>query len=124
MKRKFEHDGTWQPFGDQFLWACRICANVGSLKCAECKSEKKPGFEFDCYKYMKLCQEFSKESFFWDDKYWCIGGMRNSGKIFFLEQMLGHTRAELKEVREARDAYKQLADELSGIIKEMLRRGK
>lgn len=72
-----KHYGRWQPVGDQYQWACKVCFCEGSLACIDCKSGKKAGFEFDCDKYVKLCQEFSKERFFCDgDKVWPISGER------------------------------------------------
>ena len=49
----------WQPVGEQFAVACRVCAKEGTLDCCDCMCEKTPSFEFDPRKYIKLCQEIT-----------------------------------------------------------------
>ena len=119
--------GKWQPIGDQFPAACSVCAHrrdtVMTVICKNCRMEKESGFEFDPNRLVESYRDRNKEKFLFDgEKYYAVGGMRGAGKILHLELMLDRTRAELKEVREARDAYKQLADDLSSIIKEMVRK--
>lgn len=104
----------WQPTGCQYAYACRVCANEGSDECSACLMERHTGFEFDPRKYIKMCNEYTNG---WHEgnKNWCIGGMRGSGKIFHLEQMLAR-------VTEDRDYWRHLAESAIQRIKEMAER--
>ena len=48
--------GKWQPFADQFPYACRVCRHgedtALTVRCRYCKTEEKPGFEFDPDMYL------------------------------------------------------------------------
>lgn len=105
--------GKWQPIGDQFPWACRVCVNKDSTKCLDCRCEKTSGFEFEPHQYVKLCQKFGEEKYFFDgEKYWLVGGQRGGGKIFHLEQMLAKKDEQLKFWKEDRDYWKQIAQSM------------
>lgn len=120
--------GQWKPVGDQFEVACKVCINGGNTEtlvtpiCRDCRSGEKTGFEFSPRLYIEQCQKNKEKYFFDGDKYYCVGGMRGAGRIFHLERALAYKSMELKAATEARDAYKQLADDLSSIIKEMVRK--
>lgn len=103
----------WQPIGDQFAWACRVCVNKGSVKCVDCRCEKIPGFEFEAHLYLKLCEEFSQNHYFYDgEKIQFIGGTLGAGKIFHLEQMLVKKDEQLKFWKEDREYWKSLAESM------------
>lgn len=87
----------WQPIGEQFEFACRVCFYLGSCgeECRNCKCEKKPGFVFDPDKFIKLCKEMNKE------RYWYNA---SSGELIRLD------KKELDEIKKDRDFWKGIAD--------------
>ena len=85
-------DGArWQPSGEQFAYACMVCIHrkdtVMTLKCENCRMEKKAGFEFDPNRYIKLMQKITG-GYAEGNKNCMIGGERGAGKLFHLEQTL------------------------------------
>ena len=60
----------WQPFGEQFAYACSVCFYRDSCgpECHKCKCEKEPGFVFDPDKFLKLCKDMNKERYYYDGK--------------------------------------------------------
>ena len=54
-------DGAkWQPYADQFPYACRVCKygedTVMTVRCEACRMEKRPGFEFEPHRYLDFCK--------------------------------------------------------------------
>ena len=90
----------WQPFGDQFQAACRVCFYRETMcaKCHDCKCEKQPGFVFDPDKYIELYRELTKKRYFISDD--C--------KPVRIDLM--HESEELKAIKEDRDFWKGIAD--------------
>ena len=85
----------WQPIGDQFPMACRVCENAGSEMCVDCRCEKASGFEFNPNQFIKLCREMNKE------RYWYNA---NSGELIRLD------KKELDAIKKDRDFWKGMAD--------------
>ena len=91
-------NGTrWQPIGEQFAYACRVCLYRGSCgkECRNCKCEKEPGFVFDPDKFIELCREMNKERYFYDAK---------SCELIRLD------KNELDYIKKERDYWKGMAD--------------
>ena len=87
----------WQPYGDQFKFACRVCFYRDSSRkeCHNCKCEKEPGFVFDPDKFIELCREMNRERYFYDSK---------SGKLIRLD------KNELDNIKADRDYWRSMAD--------------
>jgi hypothetical protein len=90
----------WQPFGDQFQAACRVCfyRDTKCAQCQDCRCEKKPGFAFDPDKYIELYRELTKRRYWISEEF---GPVRIDP---FQES------EELKAVKKDRDFWKSLAD--------------
>ena len=90
----------WQPLGDQFVAACKVCfyRNTMCAECSDCKFEKKPGFVFDPDKYIELYRELTKKRYFISD---------NFGPVP-IDQM--HESEEMKAIKKERDFWKLMAD--------------
>ncbi len=88
---------TWQPFGEQFAFACRVCFYRGSCgkECHNCKCEKEPGFVFDPDKFIELCREMNKE------RYWYNA---DNGELIRLD------KEEMDNIKKDRDFWKGMAD--------------
>lgn len=96
----------WQPVGNQFAWACRVCRNataIGGDTCDKCLREVQSGFEFDHRLYMERQAKLD------DEKIMLFGGQRGGGKIFHLEQILSVKCAQLKATEEDRDRWESAA---------------
>ena len=89
---------TWQPIGEQFAFACRVCFRLGSYgeECCNCRCETKPGFLFDPGKFIELCREMNKERYWYDAK---------SCELIRLD------KKELDDIRKDRDFWKGMADQ-------------
>lgn len=87
----------WQPIGEQFAFACRVCFYRCSYgkECHNCKCEKEPGFVFDPDKFIELCRDMNKERYWYDSK---------NDKMIRLDAM------ELEVVKKDRDFWKGMAD--------------
>ena len=95
---------NWQPFGEQFAYACRVCFYRGSddKECLSCRCETKPGFVFDPDKFIEMCREMNKERYWYDAK---------SGDLIRLD------KKELDDIRKDRDFWKGMADKaLNSIV--------
>lgn len=94
----------WQPVGpEQFAIACAMCVHKNELDtdiCVKCKCEQEPGFEFDFRKY--VVREHRKQTM--------VGAPRDAGKVCHLEQRVAQLTKELKECKEDRDFWKNIAE--------------
>ena len=84
----------WQPIGDQFPYACRVCCHgidtALTVRCRYCKMEERPGFEFDPDRYISFVRSI-------EDKYRALEYRKLPGDD------------ALKTVGEDRDFWKSLA---------------
>ena len=91
----------WQPYGEQFGWACRVCARPDPLRCNDCKCEKQSGFVFDPDLFIKLCREMTEEKYYFDGEQ--IRIIKEGNRVFELED-------KLKQVEEDRNYWRSIAD--------------
>lgn len=90
----------WQPFGDQFQAACKVCFYRDTMcaKCCDCKNEREPGFVFDPDKYIEMYRELTKK------RYWISDDLRPVCIDTRLES------EELQAAKKDRDFWRGIAD--------------